>query len=80
MVFRVKKRANTQRDSKSPYRKRIMASNRLNLEWSKPKCYNYQMIADCKFCIKDIRCQTYREKKDHSTTLGSKRKYDAFVT
>ena len=34
----------------------------LNLECPKPKCYNCQIIADCKLCIKGTRCQTCREK------------------
>lgn len=28
----------------------------LNLECPKPKCYNCQMMADCKLCIKGTRC------------------------
>lgn len=62
MVFKVERRANTQRDSKSPYRKGLWPATGLNLECPKPKCYNCQMMADCKLCIKDMMSDLQREK------------------
>ncbi len=57
----------------------LWPATELNLECSKPKCYNCQIIADCKLCIKVSQCLTCRDKKDQSATFGSGRKYDACV-
>lgn len=48
----------------------------LNLECPKPQCYNCQMMANCKLCIKGTQCQTCREKKDQSAACGSGQKCD----
>ncbi len=59
--------------------KRLWPATELNLEYSKPKCYNCHMIADSKRCIKYTWCQTCWEKKDHRGSFGSGQKYDAYV-
>ncbi len=51
----------------------------LNLECPKPKCYNCQMMADFNLCIKGTKCQTCKEKNDHSANCGSGRKCNACV-
>ena len=50
----------------------------LKLECSKPKCFNCEVMANCKICIKGHKCDTCKAPKNHSFTICSKaRKCDA---
>lgn len=50
----------------------------LNLECSKPKCFNCQVAADCKVCTKGHKCDLCKAPRIHSASDCSKnRKCDA---
>ena len=50
----------------------------LKLECPKPKCFNCEVMANCKDCIKDHRCDTCKAPKNHSFFNYSKiRKCDS---
>ena len=52
----------------------------LNLECPKPKCFIYEVAANCKTCVKGHRCESCKAPKNHSSTDCSKtRKCDAFA-
>ena len=43
----------------------------LRLECPKPKCGSCQDMADCRMCIKGTRCDSCKEKKQHSGKCSS---------
>ena len=50
----------------------------LNLECSKPKCFNCEVAANCKICEKGNKCDSCKAPKNHSSDNCSKaRKCDA---
>lgn len=50
----------------------------LNLECSKPKCFNCEVAANCKICVKGHKCETCKAPKQCSSVDCSKsRKCDA---
>ena len=51
----------------------------LKLECSKPKCFNCQVAADCKICVKGHKCDLCKTPKQHSGTAicTKNRKCDA---
>lgn len=52
----------------------------LNIECSKPKCFDCQAVADCKICIKGTRCDSCKKPKVHSNArCTSARNCDACV-
>ena len=52
----------------------------LNLECSKPKCFNCEVAANCKICMKGQKCDLYKAPKECSFTNCSKsRKCDACI-
>lgn len=44
----------------------------LKLEYPKPKCFNCEVMANCKDCIKGHRCDTCKAPKNHSSSNCSK--------
>ncbi len=40
----------------------------LRLECPKPKCFNCQVAADCKICVKEHKCDLCKTPKQHSGT------------
>lgn len=44
----------------------------LNLECTKPKCFNCQVVADCKVCEKGKRCNLCKAPRAHSALNCSK--------
>lgn len=52
----------------------------LNLECSRPKCFNCQAIADCQLCVKGRKCDLCKAPRQHSSHNCSKnRRCDACV-
>ena len=51
----------------------------LRLECPKPKCGSCQDMADCRMCIKGTRCDSCKEKKQHSGKCSSQRLCDECV-
>lgn len=51
----------------------------LNLECSKPKCYNCQRMADCKIFVKRSQCQGCRTPVAHGPLCSKNRKCDVCV-
>lgn len=51
----------------------------LKLEYTKPKCFNCQMLSECKICVKGHKCELYKAPKQHSgsTKCTKNRKCDA---
>lgn len=49
----------------------------LRLECPKPKCFNCEAAANCKICVKGIRCDTCKEPKSHSSVCSKARKCDS---
>lgn len=50
----------------------LWPANGLNLECSKPKCFNCQVIADCQVCVKKHKCDLCKVPKQHSSHNCSK--------
>lgn len=48
----------------------------LKLECTKPKCFNCQVVADCKICVKGHKCDLCKTPKQHSAYTKN-RKCDA---
>lgn len=44
----------------------------LNLECSKPKCFNCEVAANCKICVKGHKCKTCKAPKQCSSVDCSK--------
>ena len=51
----------------------------LNVECSKQRCPKCQAVADCKVCIKGVKCDSCKRPKVHSSTCGNGRECDACV-
>ena len=53
-------------------------SGRLNLECPKPKCFNRQVVAECKICVKRHKCELCKILRQHNRTITytKNRKYD----
>ena len=51
----------------------------LKLECLKPKCFNCQLVAECKICVKGQKCDSCKVPKQHSGTItcSKNRKCDA---
>lgn len=58
---------------------KVWPAKSLKLECTKPKCFNCQVVADCKICIKGHKCDPCKISKQHSgsTTYSKNRKCDA---
>ena len=52
--------------------RRLWPEQGLNLECPKQKCFNCQVMADCRTCIKRQRCDSCKEPKQHSSAHCSK--------
>lgn len=53
----------------------------LKLECVKPKCFNCQLVAECKICVKRHKCDTCKVPNEHSgsITCFKNRKCDAYA-
>ena len=50
----------------------LWSTNGLNLECPKPKCFNCQVVADCKIYIKGHKCNLCKAPQNHSIPNYSK--------
>ena len=59
--------------------KNVWLSGKLNLECLKPKCFNCQIAAKCKICVKRYICELYKIPRQHSgiTTYTKNQSCDA---
>lgn len=61
-------------------KKKPWSQKRLKLEYPKPKCFNFKVMANCKICIKNHRCDTCKVPKNHSSFNYSKiQKCDSYA-
>lgn len=56
-----------------------MTTKGLKLECTKPKCFNRQILSECKICVKSHKCELCKARKQHSrsTKCTKNRKCDA---
>ena len=59
----------------------LWPSEGLNLECLKPKCFNYQVVVECKICVKKHKYELYKIPRQHSriTTCIKNRRYDTYT-
>jgi len=57
----------------------LWPGNGLLLECSKPKCDSCQEMVDCRMCTKGTRCDSCKERKQHSGKCSSQRRCDECV-
>ena len=47
----------------------LWLSEGLNLEYFKPKYFNYQVAAKCKICVNEHKCELCKIPRQHSETI-----------
>ncbi len=53
-------------------KRKLWSTKGLNLECPKPKCFNCQVAADCKTCVKGHKCDLCKASRQHSSLICSK--------
>ncbi len=53
-------------------KRKLWPAKGLNLGCPKPKCFNCQVAADCKICVKSHRCDHCKALRQHSSLIRSK--------